>query len=355
MSDELVFTVDGSKAVPAKSISLAEAGLLERYHLQEWVLAHPEMLGPGVMVVTFEFDRWQSHGGAAEKDRLDILGLDREGRLVIAELKRDLAPDTVTMQSLKYAAMASRFTSADLGQQHAKFLSKSQKAEPPDADEALNLLNAHCDFSMSEESLRRPRIVLLASSYPPPVTATVVWLTEMGLDITLMRLQAYRTESEMLVTVSQLFPVKDVEEFVIGPKPPDQIKNPFSFVTWTQDDIDDLRKTVVNPTVIAALDLCAKSPGIPISLSSIVESAGVTHSQAKGGLASLTVMVKQRFKRSNWPFTAQWGSGDDQQAYYFMTPEVAQLWHAAAVSLPGNEPQVPPADVNNTNTPANGS
>jgi hypothetical protein len=72
---ERVFTVTGSAATPAQPITLAEAGLRERSDLQEWVLAHPEILGEGVLVVTFEFDRWQGSGGARERDRLDVLGL----------------------------------------------------------------------------------------------------------------------------------------------------------------------------------------------------------------------------------------------------------------------------------------
>jgi RecB family endonuclease NucS len=39
-------------------------------------------------------------------DRLDVLGLDRGGRLVVVELQRDRAPDTVTMQAINYAATA---------------------------------------------------------------------------------------------------------------------------------------------------------------------------------------------------------------------------------------------------------
>ena len=56
---ERLFTVTGSQAEAAAPITLADAGLRERDDLQEWVLAHPEILGPDVMIVTFEFDRWR--------------------------------------------------------------------------------------------------------------------------------------------------------------------------------------------------------------------------------------------------------------------------------------------------------
>jgi hypothetical protein len=46
--------------------------------------------------------------GSPTWERLDVLALDRAGRLVVAELKRDHAPDAVVVQALNYAAMVSR-------------------------------------------------------------------------------------------------------------------------------------------------------------------------------------------------------------------------------------------------------
>lgn len=212
---ERVFTVAGSVATPAAPIGLADAGLRERSDLQEWVLAHPEILGPDVLVLTFEFDRWRTSSGERERDRLDVLGIDSEGRLVVAELKRDRAPDTVEMQAIKYAAMASRFTDETVTQQYVQHLSRGGEVVSEDA--ARQLLIEHAG-DLDPTQLRKPRIVLVAGSFPPVVTATAVWLSEMGLDLTLQQVQAYRVFGDRtIVTVSQLFPVTDVEEFTVSP------------------------------------------------------------------------------------------------------------------------------------------
>jgi hypothetical protein len=220
MSGELVFTVSGASATVAQAITLADAGLTERRHLQEWVLAHPEMLGPDVKVVAFEFGRWTATSGALARDRLDVLGLDRDGRLVVVELKRDQAPDTVDMQALKYAALVSRFTRDDLAQVHAQYLTR-QRRELVAAETATAELEEWA--TLTEESLRLPRLILLATDFPTTVTATVVFLhQQLGLDVQLRKFQAYRTARETLVTVSQLYPPPDVEEFVLSPEVSEQ-------------------------------------------------------------------------------------------------------------------------------------
>src|SRR5215216_6887939 len=107
--------------------------------------------------------------------------------------------------------MASRFTTETLATEHQKYL--SARGESVTQEAARELLEAHSTYELLPENLAEPRIVLLASSFPPVVTATVVWLTEMSLDISLMRFQAYRAEEKIIVTVSQLYPAPNVEDF----------------------------------------------------------------------------------------------------------------------------------------------
>ena len=216
MAGELVFTVQPGVARPAQQISLAEAGLRERADLQEWVRENPEILGDGVYIVTFEFGAWRARDGRAA-DRLDLLGLDDDGRLVVAELKRGPAPDTVEMQAIKYAAFASRFTPQTLAEAHAAYLSRVS-GEAVSAEAALARLEEHAGGELDADLLLEPRIALMAASFPPQVTASVVWLTEMGLKVSLIEFNAYRTEHDLVLTVSQTWPVADVEDFTVSPR-----------------------------------------------------------------------------------------------------------------------------------------
>jgi hypothetical protein len=167
MSGELVFTVTDGNAIPAQPVMFAEVGLREREHLQEWVLAHPQILGEELQIVSFEFDRWLTGTGEPTYDRLDVLALDRSGRLLVAELKRDLAPQTVSMQALHYAAMVSRFSLDTLGDVYAARRREVQLSN----EQALDELRGWAP-ELSDETLGPPRIVLVATDFGPQVTNT---------------------------------------------------------------------------------------------------------------------------------------------------------------------------------------
>lgn len=207
--------------MPAQMISLEDAGLAERADLQEWVLSNPAILGPAVKVITFDFDGLGA-AAVAGRDRISVLGLGADARLVVAELKSGRTPDT-EVSAIKYAAMASRILPESLADHYARFQSRRQS--PMTADEALADLQSHAP-DLSHETLRRPRIVLMARDFSPLVTASVVWLSEMGLDISLVQISAFRSYvygqagsvNVPMISVSQLYPLREVEEFTISPE-----------------------------------------------------------------------------------------------------------------------------------------
>ncbi len=321
--DEVVFTVVESTATPAQRITLADAGLTERSHLQEWTIAHPEILGADVLIVTFEFDQWSSASGP-QRDRLDILGLGKDGRLVVAELKRGSAPDTVEMQAIKYAAMASRFTEDLLAEKHAQYCEKRETTLSDAA--ALDKLQTHSDVGLIPELPAQPRIVLLAEEFPWSVTSTAVWLNEMGLDLTLMRYQAYRTGAgEIVLTVSQLYPVREVADFEVAPhkRSTRPRAGDAPEIPWTEEDLLTL-SSIANTTTVAILDLCSATPNQWVRAADVYEHAGVAMASGTGQLGGFGLTIRSRFGRKNTPYERKWGA--DGQAHYCVSPELAAQW-----------------------------
>jgi uncharacterized protein DUF4268 len=221
MAEEMLFTVAGTVAVPAQMVTLEEAGLSERADLQEWVTTNPEILGQGIKIVTFDADLPGSATGP-QHDRMSVLGLDQEGRLTVAELKWGRAPD-VDVAAIKVAAQASRILPDALAGHLARFRSLHQVVMSK--DEAYAELHAHAP-ELSQDSLRRPRIVLLAKDFSPALTSSVVWLSEMGLDIRLVQISAFRSyaqglnggSNQPMISVKQVYPLAEVEEFSISPE-----------------------------------------------------------------------------------------------------------------------------------------
>ncbi|MFC7432028.1 MULTISPECIES: hypothetical protein [unclassified Agrococcus] len=329
MTDELVFKVQGTSALPARETSLAAAGLHERSHLQEWVLANPEILGPDVLVVTSEFDRWMSKDGR-EADRLDILGLGSDGRLVVAELKRDRAPDYVTTQAINYAARASRFSLEDLADAYLSFVSKGEDA-PTTAVEALAALTTHAP-ELSVETLRNPRITLVAGEFPAAVTSAAVWLTEQGIDMMLIQVRAYEWEASHAVTVSRLWPVADVEDYVVAParreKTGAKATEPLPATPWSVRDLEQLAALDIRETVLTTLDMCAEKPDEWIGGLRVMAATGRAQAQHRGDYGGFAIVVRRKFDRSNPPFDTWYGEVDAEppQSYYRLDDASAAVW-----------------------------
>ncbi|MFJ1649216.1 hypothetical protein [Streptomyces sp. NPDC088258] len=118
------------------------------------MIAHPQVLGESVLVVTAEYDRWADTDGVPARGRLDVLGLDATGHLVVVELKRGTADRNVHLQAITYAALVSRFDLGTLAQAHRDFLSR--RGQDLDIAACTQRLLDHVDGEWSPELLQRP-------------------------------------------------------------------------------------------------------------------------------------------------------------------------------------------------------
>jgi hypothetical protein len=268
--DEMLLIVDADKATPVDRIDLSDLELRERAHLQEWILANPAVLGPGVEIVTSEYDRWQTAEGDPVLDRLDILGIDPDGRIVVAELKRGVAPHTVYVQAINYAAMVSRLTPDDVAELYSA--ARRRDGEGIDAASALTVLTT--EKLLTAESIRRPRIVLVASDFPASVTSAVVWLNEQSVDLSLIRYRPYRLDDGQGGLIQQAVP--GAGRRGIHDRPPARCNGRCDAVPDVPWDEASLRllEAQANPATLALLDLCSAEEASSVGVKDVAEEAG---------------------------------------------------------------------------------
>ena len=61
-------------------------------------------------------------------------------------------------------------------------------------------------------STRNPRIILASANFSTELTTSVLWLSDVGLDITCVKLQPYRVNGSVFVERSQVLPMTEAAD-----------------------------------------------------------------------------------------------------------------------------------------------
>ena len=193
-------------AVPSSTFEAER--VLERADLQRLLRAHIDAVVDDVLVVSEEFGAF-----ADARRRIDLLGIDREGCLVVFELKRTADGGHLELQALRYAAMVSTMTFDDLVGHYEQYLAR---VEPAAVSEARARLAEWLDDGDGTVVSRLVRIVLVSGGFDREITTTVLWLTDMsGLDIRCVRLTPYKVAERLLLDVQQVIPLPEASELTI--------------------------------------------------------------------------------------------------------------------------------------------
>lgn len=87
-----LYKVSRGELIPVQRMTLAKEELLE-----DWISKDPGIIGLDVLIIGRQIV-------TDHKGQIDILAIDREGDLIIVELKRDRTPREVVAQVLDYAS-----------------------------------------------------------------------------------------------------------------------------------------------------------------------------------------------------------------------------------------------------------
>src|SRR5882757_7285220 len=123
-----IFELSSSAIKGLQRVDFSEVGLLERADLQRLLRDHIEVVAPDTLVISEEFSSWDR-----SDRRIDLLGVDRQARLVVVELKRTTDDSLADLQALRYAAMVSNMTFDEAVETFRRYLARRQKEDDPKA------------------------------------------------------------------------------------------------------------------------------------------------------------------------------------------------------------------------------
>ena len=202
-----IFDEKGNQLINAEPTTFKEQKLKERQHLQEWIAKSPEVLGEPLLIIQKEFDGFdQTH------ERLDLLALDKTGKLVVIENKLDDSGKDVTWQAIKYASYCSSLSQEEIIEIYAKYLMKSN-------EEAEEMLLSFFEVEELDDIQINPentqRMIFVAANFRKEVTSSVLWLRNFGIDISCVKVSPFMYNGKLMVDFDQIIPIKEAEEYTI--------------------------------------------------------------------------------------------------------------------------------------------
>jgi hypothetical protein len=180
--------------------------------LERWLLENPALAGEPLLILGSQLAEF-----AEDKDRLDVLAVDKQGEIVLIELKVDGQFRLTDLQALAYAAGY-----AGMRIEHfAEILRKRIEHEGDSGvtverakDAIVEFVDVLDEFDEWQPS-RRVRIKLLAPGYPKRVLQTVKWLGDVyGMPIEAIQVQLYEdVGGRYQLTFERLLPLKSDDAF----------------------------------------------------------------------------------------------------------------------------------------------
>ncbi len=204
-----VYRITREKFEELETTSFEAQGILERSDMQRLLREQPEVIEESLFILAEEYGDWEE-----SRRRIDLLALDKEGRLVVVELKRSDQQSMMDLQAIRYAAMVANMTWDQVVVAHEEDTRKSRQVGY-EADLQIRIHLKQEDVDVPMINTTSPRIILVSADFSKELTHSILWLNQVGLNITCVKLQPCKLGDEVFLERSQVIPTPKAEEFQV--------------------------------------------------------------------------------------------------------------------------------------------
>ena len=195
--------------VEIDEVTLKEMNCKERTDLQEWIVSNPKILGEELLIIQKEFSGWDK-----TNERLDVLALDKKGKLVVIENKTDDSGRDAVWQAIKYASYVSTLTLEQTAELLDSYLKGNNSTE--DAKRVIgDFLNKEFDEIKDFNTENSQRIILVARKFRNEVVSAAVWLRKFKIDISCVQITPYKDGDALYLDLDTIYPCRSSEDYTM--------------------------------------------------------------------------------------------------------------------------------------------
>jgi hypothetical protein len=140
---------------------IKKAKLDQEAKLEDWIARDTSLLGTDLLLIGRQVST--EFGG-----RIDLLGIDQEGNMVVLELKRDKTPREVVAQILDYASWVRKLTYPEIESIASEYVGRDLTAA----------FNGHFGVSLPETVNKNHKMLVIASEFDESSERIVAYLAD---------------------------------------------------------------------------------------------------------------------------------------------------------------------------------
>lgn len=236
----------GENTTSLDHTSIAEQGYRED-DLREWILDDPRaILGENVLLIGHEVSVRDL------RDAIDLLAIDRDGNVVVIELKQGRITRNVDFQALKYAAYTSHWDYEQLRDQFESFKNTSWGEDFYSNETTFTeALDEFCndDYTLNQDQ----RLLLVGESLAERLDLVARWLSDRDIDITTVEVQLFEDDEQLFLEAEQTVPTPNRTAAEVRPDTSDEPwKNDGR--SWHLNEVSNDETAELLEEVVAALE-----------------------------------------------------------------------------------------------------
>lgn len=202
-----IYKVLNNSFIKLTETSFEAENLYEVNNLQIYISNSIDVIDPNLLVISTEFSDWTD-----SRRSVDILCIDKEGNLVVVELKRTQGGGHMELQALRYSAMLANMKFDKAVKTYESYLEKI--GVTADAEQEL-LKFLEWEEIQEEEFAQDVRIILISADFSIELTTTILWLNERDIDIKCVRIRLQKDNDTLYFDIQQIIPLPEAADYQV--------------------------------------------------------------------------------------------------------------------------------------------